>query len=110
MEWYRKHAPVRSRVAGEAPSTNRSRTQKAKEGKREEKGKGLRDRSVVRQAAEVCIPNQLGSTSLFAAAYEHGYVARRGSSINSSWRLFGTADGSKPREFSWDRDLTTCRP
>jgi S-DNA-T family DNA segregation ATPase FtsK/SpoIIIE len=103
MEWYKKHAP---RVAARAgPSIDEQVTaleerEKAGEegGGSGESGAGDRD-SMFRQAAEVCIQNQLGSTSLLQRRMSIGYG--RAARIIDQLELagiLGPANGSKPRD------------
>jgi len=103
MEWYKKHAP---RVAAQAgPSIDEQVTaleerEKAGEdgGGSGEPGAGDRD-SMFRQAAEVCIQNQLGSTSLLQRRMSIGYG--RAARIIDQLELagiLGPANGSKPRD------------
>ena len=103
MEWYKKHAP---RVAAQAgPSIDEQVTaleerEKAGEdgGGSGEPGGGDRD-SMFRQAAEVCIQNQLGSTSLLQRRMSIGYG--RAARIIDQLELagiLGPANGSKPRD------------
>jgi len=57
-----------------------------------------RAHTLFRQAAEVCIQNQLGSTSLLQRRMSIGYGRPPGSSINWSCRDPRPANGSKPRD------------
>ncbi len=103
MEWYKRHAP---RVAAQVgPSIDEQVTaleerEKAGEegGRSGEPGAGERD-SMFRQAAEVCIQNQLGSTSLLQRRMSIGYG--RAARIIDQLELagiLGPANGSKPRD------------
>jgi len=103
MEWYKKHAPQVAAQAG--PSIGEQVTaleerEKAGEegGGSGESGAGDRD-SMFRQAAEVCIQNQLGSTSLLQRRMSIGYG--RAARIIDQLELagiLGPANGSKPRD------------
>jgi len=103
MEWYKKHAP---RVAAQAgPSIDEQVTALEEREKAGEEGVGSgepggaeRD-SMFRQAAEVCIQNQLGSTSLLQRRMSIGYG--RAARIIDQLELagiLGPANGSKPRD------------
>jgi DNA segregation ATPase FtsK/SpoIIIE, S-DNA-T family len=103
MEWYKKHAP---RVAAQAgPSIDEQVTALEEREKAGEEGAGSgepgggeRD-SMFRQAAEVCIQNQLGSTSLLQRRMSIGYG--RAARIIDQLELagiLGPANGSKPRD------------
>ena len=103
MEWYKKHAP---RVAAQAgPSIDEQVTALEEREKAGEDGAGSgepgggdRD-SMFRQAAEVCIQNQLGSTSLLQRRMSIGYG--RAARIIDQLELagiLGPANGSKPRD------------
>jgi len=86
MEWYKKHAPEKAEKEGE-------------EGRGTGEGDaGDRD-PLFRQAAEVCIQNQLGSTSLLQRRMSIGYgrAARIIDQLEMSGVL-GPPNGSKPRD------------
>jgi S-DNA-T family DNA segregation ATPase FtsK/SpoIIIE len=105
MEWYKQHVPPAA--APTAPGTSIdeqvSALEKAeKEGEAGrgtgEDGAGERD-PLFRQAAEVCIQNQLGSTSLLQRRMSIGYG--RAARIIDQLELagvLGPANGSKPRD------------
>ena len=103
MDWYKAHA-AKAAVAGtsiDAQVTALEEAEKAGEdggGKGEEGTPGERD-SLFRQAAEVCIQNQLGSTSLLQRRMSIGYG--RAARIIDQLELagiLGPANGSKPRD------------
>jgi len=104
MEWYKKHAPAAAAVV---PGTSIDEQVTALE-KAEKEGDGgggtgegesaERD-PLFRQAAEVCIQNQLGSTSLLQRRMSIGYG--RAARIIDQLELagvLGPANGSKPRD------------
>ena len=105
MEWYKKHTAAA--VAAPAPGTSIEEQVTAlekaeKEGEEgagsQESGVGERD-PLFRQAAEVCIQNQLGSTSLLQRRMSIGYG--RAARIIDQLELagiLGPANGSKPRD------------
>jgi S-DNA-T family DNA segregation ATPase FtsK/SpoIIIE len=112
MDWYRAHAPGAAAGgaggAGAAPAGTSIEEQMAaleraaEEGEEGgaggELGAGERD-PLFRQAAEVCIQNQLGSTSLLQRRMSIGYG--RAARIIDQLELagiLGPANGSKPRE------------
>jgi DNA segregation ATPase FtsK/SpoIIIE, S-DNA-T family len=105
MEWYKKHAPPPEAAAAPGTSIDEQVTalEKAeKEGEEGggsgEAGSGERD-PLFRQAAEVCIQNQLGSTSLLQRRMSIGYG--RAARIIDQLELagvLGPANGSKPRD------------
>jgi len=103
MDWYKAHA-AKAAVAGtsiDEQVTALEQAEKAGEdgsGKGEEGTPGERD-SLFRQAAEVCIQNQLGSTSLLQRRMSIGYG--RAARIIDQLELagiLGPANGSKPRD------------
>ncbi len=103
MEWYKAHA-AKAAAAGtsiDEQVTALEEAEKAGEdggGKGEEGTPGERD-SLFRQAAEVCIQNQLGSTSLLQRRMSIGYG--RAARIIDQLELagiLGPANGSKPRD------------
>ena len=106
MEWYKQHAPAVPAVApGTSIDEQVTALEKAeKEGEDgaggSEQGAGGRDRDpLFRQAAEVCIQNQLGSTSLLQRRMSIGYG--RAARIIDQLELagvLGPANGSKPRD------------
>ncbi len=104
MEWYKKHAPAAEAAApGTSIDEQVTALEKAeKEGEdgagSTEQGAGERD-PLFRQAAEVCIQNQLGSTSLLQRRMSIGYG--RAARIIDQLELagvLGPANGSKPRD------------
>src|SRR5213078_4613263 len=103
MEWYKAHAPAAATVPGTSIDEQVTALEKAeKEGEdgtgSGEQGAGERD-SLFRQAAEVCIQNQLGSTSLLQRRMSIGYG--RAARIIDQLELagiLGPANGSKPRD------------
>jgi DNA segregation ATPase FtsK/SpoIIIE, S-DNA-T family len=103
MEWYKKHAAPVAAPAGtsidEQVSALEEREKAGEEGAGSgEQGAGERD-SMFRQAAEVCIQNQLGSTSLLQRRMSIGYG--RAARIIDQLELagiLGPANGSKPRD------------
>ena len=101
MEWYKKHAAAAVAVPGTTIDEQVAALEKAEkeEGSgSEEAGGGERD-PLFRQAAEVCIQNQLGSTSLLQRRMSIGYG--RAARIIDQLELagvLGPANGSKPRD------------
>ncbi len=104
MDWYKAHAAQAAAVAGASIDdqvTALEEAEKAGEdgsGKGEEGTPGERD-MLFRQAAEVCIQNQLGSTSLLQRRMSIGYG--RAARIIDQLELagiLGPANGSKPRD------------
>ncbi|HEY3219622.1 MAG TPA: DNA translocase FtsK [Gemmatimonadales bacterium] len=103
MEWYKAHAAAAVVVPGTSIDEQVAALEKAeKEGEEgagsQESGAGERD-PLFRQAAEVCIQNQLGSTSLLQRRMSIGYG--RAARIIDQLELagiLGPANGSKPRD------------
>jgi S-DNA-T family DNA segregation ATPase FtsK/SpoIIIE len=103
MEWYKKHAAPATVPAGasidEQVTALEEREKAGDEAGEEGTGSpGDRD-SMFRQAAEVCIQNQLGSTSLLQRRMSIGYG--RAARIIDQLELagiLGPANGSKPRD------------
>ena len=103
MEWYKAHAAAAVAVPGTSIDEQVAALEKAeKEGEEGagigEQGTGDRD-PLFRQAAEVCIQNQLGSTSLLQRRMSIGYG--RAARIIDQLELagvLGPANGSKPRD------------
>jgi len=104
MDWYKAHAAQAAATAGtsiDAQVTALEEAEKAGEGgsgKGDEGTPGERD-ALFRQAAEVCIQNQLGSTSLLQRRMSIGYG--RAARIIDQLELagiLGPANGSKPRD------------
>jgi len=98
MDWYRAHA-----AAAAAPSSIDEQVTALEAAEREEGGgesgaPGERD-VLFRQAAEVCIQNQLGSTSLLQRRMSIGYgrAARIIDQLEQAG-ILGPANGSKPRD------------
>jgi DNA segregation ATPase FtsK/SpoIIIE, S-DNA-T family len=106
MDWYKAHAAqaAAAAVAGtsiDAQVTALEEAEKAGEegrGTGEEGTPGERD-ALFRQAAEVCIQNQLGSTSLLQRRMSIGYgrAARIIDQLEMAG-ILGPANGSKPRD------------
>jgi len=105
MEWYKSHAPPVAAVAGGGATIDEQvaaleEAEKAEEegGGSGEQGAGERD-SMFRHAAEVCIQNQLGSTSLLQRRMSIGYgrAARIVDQLELAG-ILGPANGSKPRD------------
>jgi len=99
MEWYRAHAAAAAAAA--SPIGDQVAALEAAE--REEAGgdagtPGERD-TLFRQAAEVCIQNQLGSTSLLQRRMSIGYgrAARIIDQLEQAG-ILGPMNGSKPRD------------
>ncbi len=103
MDWYKRHAAQVAAPTGtsidEQVSALEEREKAGEEGAGSgEPGAGERD-SMFRQAAEVCIQNQLGSTSLLQRRMSIGYG--RAARIIDQLELagiLGPANGSKPRD------------
>src|SRR6266699_10929 len=102
MEWYKAHAAAAVAAPGTSIDEQVAALEKAeKEGEgggSQEPGAGERDPRF-RQAAEVCIQNQLGSTSLLQRRMSIGYG--RAARIIDQLELagiLGPANGSKPRD------------
>jgi S-DNA-T family DNA segregation ATPase FtsK/SpoIIIE len=103
MEWYKAHATAAAAAPGTSIDEQVEALEKAaKEG---EEGGGTGEGDVgdrdplFRQAAEVCIQNQLGSTSLLQRRMSIGYG--RAARIIDQLELagiLGPANGSKPRD------------
>jgi S-DNA-T family DNA segregation ATPase FtsK/SpoIIIE len=104
MEWYKAHAPAAPVVPGkptideQVAAIEEAEKQGEEGGGSQEAGAGERD-PLFRQAAEVCIQNQLGSTSLLQRRMSIGYG--RAARIIDQLELagiLGPANGSKPRD------------
>ena len=103
MEWYKAHAAAAVAAPGTSIDEQVAALEKAeKEGEdgagSGEQGSADRD-PLFRQAAEVCIQNQLGSTSLLQRRMSIGYG--RAARIIDQLELagvLGPANGSKPRD------------
>jgi S-DNA-T family DNA segregation ATPase FtsK/SpoIIIE len=104
MEWYKAHATRVAAPAGASIDEQVTALEEAEKagdegrGTGEEGTPGERD-SLFRQAAEVCIQNQLGSTSLLQRRMSIGYgrAARIIDQLELSG-ILGPANGSKPRD------------
>jgi S-DNA-T family DNA segregation ATPase FtsK/SpoIIIE len=102
MEWYKAHATPAAAPAGASIDEQVTALAEAEragdEGKGDEGTPGERD-PLFRQAAETCIQNQLGSTSLLQRRMSIGYG--RAARIIDQLELagiLGPANGSKPRD------------
>ena len=102
MEWYKAHAAAAATPPGK-PSIDEQveAIGEEKEDEASERGAGEpgeRD-PLFRQAAEVCIQNQLGSTSLLQRRMSIGYgrAARIIDQLEQAG-ILGPANGSKPRD------------
>jgi S-DNA-T family DNA segregation ATPase FtsK/SpoIIIE len=104
MEWYKKHAAAAVAAPGTSIDEQVAALEKAEKegdegrGSGGDDGAGERD-SLFRQAAQVCIQNQLGSTSLLQRRMSIGYG--RAARIIDQLELagvLGPANGSKPRD------------
>jgi S-DNA-T family DNA segregation ATPase FtsK/SpoIIIE len=103
MEWYKAHARKAAPVPGK-PSIDEQVAALEEAAKAGDEGRGTDgapgDRDpLFRQAAEVCIQNQLGSTSLLQRRMSIGYG--RAARIIDQLELagiLGPANGSKPRD------------
>ena len=101
MDWYRKHASRETVEKTQAQIETQVEALEAaeREGGPEGGGEpGDRD-ALFRQAAEVCIQNQLGSTSLLQRRMSIGYgrAARIIDQLEQAG-ILGPANGSKPRD------------
>ncbi|PYP51852.1 MAG: cell division protein FtsK [Gemmatimonadetes bacterium] len=104
MDWYKAHAARAVAPAGASIDEQVAALEQAE--KAGEEGRGTGDEgtpgerdSLFRQAAEVCIQNQLGSTSLLQRRMSIGYG--RAARIIDQLELagiLGPANGSKPRD------------
>ena len=103
MEWYKKHAPAPAAVPGTSIDEQVAALEKAEKEGEEGRGTGEGDAGdrdpLFRQAAEVCIQNQLGSTSLLQRRMSIGYgrAARIIDQLEMAGVL-GPPNGSKPRD------------
>jgi len=104
MDWYKAHAERAAAPAGASIDEQVAALEAAEKAGEEGRGTGEegtpgeRD-SLFRQAAEVCIQNQLGSTSLLQRRMSIGYG--RAARIIDQLELagiLGPANGSKPRD------------
>ncbi len=101
MEWYKAHTPAAAPAGpsiGEQVAALEEAEKAAEEGGGGGEALGERD-PLFRQAAEVCIQNQLGSTSLLQRRMSIGYgrAARIIDQLEVAGVL-GPANGSKPRD------------
>jgi len=103
MEWYKAHAAAAVAAPGTSIDEQVAALEKAEKEGEEGRGTGegdVGDRDpLFRQAAEVCIQNQLGSTSLLQRRMSIGYG--RAARIIDQLELagvLGPANGSKPRD------------
>jgi len=104
MEWYKAHAAQAAAAAGTSIDEQVAALEEAEKAGEEGRGTGEegtpgeRD-SLFRQAAEVCIQNQLGSTSLLQRRMSIGYgrAARIIDQLEMAG-ILGPANGSKPRD------------
>jgi len=104
MDWYKAHARTAVTAGGASIDEQVAALEEAEKAGEEGRGTGEegtpgeRD-SLFRQAAEVCIQNQLGSTSLLQRRMSIGYG--RAARIIDQLELagiLGPANGSKPRD------------
>jgi S-DNA-T family DNA segregation ATPase FtsK/SpoIIIE len=103
MEWYKAHAAAAVAVPGTSIDEQVAALEKAEKDGEGGSGTGEGDAGdrdpLFRQAAEVCIQNQLGSTSLLQRRMSIGYG--RAARIIDQLELagvLGPANGSKPRD------------
>jgi len=102
MEWYKAHARTAVPVPGK-PSIDEQVAALEEAAKQGEEGVGSQESGerdpLFRQAAEVCIQNQLGSTSLLQRRMSIGYgrAARIIDQLEMAG-ILGPANGSKPRD------------
>jgi S-DNA-T family DNA segregation ATPase FtsK/SpoIIIE len=104
MDWYKAHAERAATPAGASIDEQVAALEEAE--KAEDEGHGMGEEgtpgerdTLFRQAAEVCIQNQLGSTSLLQRRMSIGYG--RAARIIDQLELagiLGPANGSKPRD------------
>jgi len=105
MEWYKGHAPAAA-AAEQGKREIEQQIAAIEEAEARDEGRGtgedgsVGDRDLLfRQAAEVCIQNQLGSTSLLQRRMSIGYgrAARIIDQLEHAG-ILGPANGSKPRD------------
>ena len=102
MDWYKAHAaaaaPAGSSIGEQVAALEEAEKAAEAGGGSGEQGGGERD-PLFRQAAEVCIQNQLGSTSLLQRRMSIGYgrAARIIDQLEVAG-ILGPANGSKPRD------------
>jgi len=103
MEWYKAHATAAAAAPGTSIDEQVAALEKAEregdEGRGSGDGESAERDPLFRQAAEVCIQNQLGSTSLLQRRMSIGY-GRAARIIDQLERagVLGPANGSKPRD------------
>ena len=103
MEWYKAHATAAAAAPGTSIDEQVAALEKAEKegdgGSGSGEGEAAERDPLFRQAAEVCIQNQLGSTSLLQRRMSIGYG--RAARIIDQLELagvLGPANGSKPRD------------
>ena len=103
MEWYKAHATAAAAAPGTSIDEQVAALEKAEKegegGSGTGEGEAAERDPLFRQAAEVCIQNQLGSTSLLQRRMSIGYG--RAARIIDQLELagvLGPANGSKPRD------------
>ena len=105
MEWYRGRAPAAA-IAAQGKHEIEQQIAAIEEAEARDEGRGTGDEgtpgerdTLFRQAAEVCIQNQLGSTSLLQRRMSIGYgrAARIIDQLEQAG-ILGPANGSKPRD------------
>ena len=105
MDWYRSRAPAaaaaergKAEIVRQIAAIEEAEARDAGRGTGDDESSGERD-PLFRQAAEVCIQNQLGSTSLLQRRMSIGYgrAARIIDQLEDAGVL-GPANGSKPRD------------
>jgi DNA segregation ATPase FtsK/SpoIIIE, S-DNA-T family len=102
MEWYRRHRTEAAERAKQEITDQITAIEEAEEAGDEGTGRGEREGErdlLFRQAAEVCIQNQIGSTSLLQRRMSIGYgrAARIIDQLEMAG-ILGPANGSKPRD------------
>jgi S-DNA-T family DNA segregation ATPase FtsK/SpoIIIE len=103
MEWYKDRTPAaadkaKREIVEQIAAIEDAEAKEEGRGPSDEGAPGERD-SLFRQAAEVCIQNQLGSTSLLQRRMSVGYgrAARIIDQLEQAG-ILGPANGSKPRD------------
>ncbi|HXF95425.1 MAG TPA: DNA translocase FtsK [Gemmatimonadales bacterium] len=103
MAWYQAHAAAQPAAAGSSIGEQMAALEEAEKAREEGGGKGEVEEGerdpLFRQAAEVCIQNQLGSTSLLQRRMSIGYgrAARIIDQLEQAG-ILGPPNGSKPRD------------
>ena len=106
MDWYRRQAPAaaadqaKHAIVEQIAAIEEAEARDGGRGKGDEgSGSGDERDTLFRQAAEVCIQNQLGSTSLLQRRMSIGYgrAARIIDQLEQAG-ILGPANGSKPRD------------